>query len=79
MSNAQLEELQERELARRVADALGITLDDLDETEWSLEENASDDGVVSGLLISFSEGSSAAVLGKIRGLQHGRWIQIAPL
>lgn len=79
MSNAQLEERQEREFAQQVADALGITLDDLDDTEWEVEENASDDGVVYGYVVNFAEGSSLEVLGKIKGLQHGRWIQIGPL
>ncbi len=79
MSNAQLEERQEREFAQQIANALGITLDDLDDTQWEIEENASDDGVVYGYVVNFAEGSSAEVLGKIEGLQHGRWIQIGPL
>ncbi len=58
VSNAR-EERQEREFAQQIADALGIALDDLDDTQWEVDENASDDGVVYGYVVNFAEGSSA--------------------
>ncbi|MDB5433287.1 MAG: hypothetical protein JWP35_4403 [Caulobacter sp.] len=79
MSSDQLEERQAREFAQRVADALGITLADLDETEWDYDENTGSDGALHGYVINFAEGSSPEVLSKIAGLTHGRWIQIGPV
>jgi hypothetical protein len=77
MSNRQLEERQEREYAAKVAAALGISVEDLDRLEWSIDESGSD-GAVHGYNVNFDEGSDPAILAKIEGLVHGRWIRIGP-
>lgn len=76
MSNRQLEELQEAKFNEQVAAALGISVADLSELDWIIDENTTHDGAVSGYNISFAEGSDPEVLGQIPGVVDGRWIRI---
>ncbi len=75
MSNRQLEEQQERRQAESVAEALGITVDELDQLEWRIEENTSDDGALYGNDIYFEEGSDEGVLTKL-GTAVGEYIRV---
>jgi hypothetical protein len=79
MSKALLEERQEREQAEAVASALGISTDELDELDWTIEAHESDDGLLYGYNIYFGEGSDPAILKRIDGLKDGRWIRIGPI
>jgi hypothetical protein len=79
MSNRQMEECQEQEFAQKVASALGISLDDLNEVDWDIDENTTNDGAMTGYNVTFSEHSNLEVLGKIVGLNGGRWIRIGPI
>lgn len=75
MSNRQLEDRQEQEFAQKVASALGISADDLNEVDWDIDENTTIDGAMTGYNVTFSEHSNLEVLGKIVGLIDGRWIR----
>jgi hypothetical protein len=76
VSSALLEERQERERNEAVARALGISVDDLDKLDWTLDADASDDGVLYAYTVNFGESSDPEVLSRIKGLQHGRWARI---
>lgn len=78
MSNRQLEQQQERRQAERVAEALGITVDDLDQLEWRVEESTSDEGALYGHDIYFEEGSDDDVLAKL-GTAVGDFIRVGPI
>lgn len=78
MSNRLLEEQEERRQTKSVADALGISVDDLDQLEWRIEENMSEDGVLYGHDIYFEEGSDDDVLAKL-GTAVGEFIRVGPL
>lgn len=78
MSSRQLEERLEREQAIDVADALGISVDDLSHLEWSLDPVASSDGLLYGYNVYFDEGSDPEVLAQISGSEAG-WVRIGPL
>jgi len=56
MSNRQLEERAEREQAQAVARALGISVEDLDEQDWSVDEDVGNDDVVLGYVVTFGDG-----------------------
>lgn len=79
MSSRQMEELQDQRYAAAVAEALGISVDDLNETEWEAVPHESDDGVLYGYNVEFSEGSDPDVLARIPGLVDGSWVRIGPV
>jgi hypothetical protein len=79
MSNSLLEERQERERAEAVASALGISVGDLEQFDWTIEPHVSDDGMLYGHNVYFAEGSDAAILTRIGGLIDGRWVRIGPI
>lgn len=78
MSNRQLEERKEREQAEAVAQALGITVDELDELDWSIEEVVSDDGLVYGYDVSLGESAPDHILVKIGPRRLGHLARIGP-
>jgi hypothetical protein len=78
MSSA-LEERQERQQAEAVASALGILVDELERLDWTIENHASDDGVLYGHNVYFANGSDPEILGRIPGLTDGRWVRIGPI
>ena len=46
---------QEDERNEKLATFLGITYDELQQTNWELNENTNDDGLIYGLLVKFDE------------------------
>ncbi|WP_293887848.1 MULTISPECIES: hypothetical protein [unclassified Sphingobacterium] len=72
MSSRQLEELQEEKRDRAIAEELGITYEELGETNFEIDPDNSEDGVVYGYYIVFKDGSSQEVLDKIDGLENNR-------
>jgi len=65
----------ERRQEQAVAEALGITTDELRQVEYDIDEVGSDDGVPYYTLVEFREGSSEAVMRKIKGLE-GRSVRL---
>lgn len=78
MNSRLLEEQQEREQAAALARALGISTDDLEDLNWTIEPHASDDGVLYGYNVYFGEGSDPEILSRVEGLVDGRWVRIGP-
>lgn len=66
------EDAQEAQYNAMVAAALGLEIEDLESVEWSLTENASDDGMVYSYWITFEKDADKEVLAKVRGLQGRR-------
>ncbi|WP_316227766.1 hypothetical protein [Bradyrhizobium sp. SZCCHNR3015] len=62
-----------------LATALGITIEELDELDWRLEDHTSKDGLLYGHNVYFGESSDPEVLKKIGGLVNGEWVRIGPL
>lgn len=54
----QLEDQAEERQTEAVASALGMSVDDLNSQEWSLEENASDDGLVYSYIVTLENGET---------------------
>ncbi|MDF1671574.1 MAG: hypothetical protein P1U83_18410 [Roseovarius sp.] len=79
MSSRELDERNEKDQEAAVADAIGLSVDDLRQLEWSIQDNASNDGLIYGHAVYFSEGSDPTILAKIDGLNNGEWVSIDPL
>ena len=71
MNKESLEEQRERKQTDRVAAALGITANELESLDWSIQSFGSDDGLVHGHDIHFAKGSNPEILGRIKGLHDG--------
>ncbi|MAS92393.1 MAG: hypothetical protein CMO55_04285 [Verrucomicrobiales bacterium] len=70
MSNRQLEENQQEDWDRRLAEELGITYDEICELSYDVDTNESSDGLVYNLVIRFSNGNPPEILKKISGLEN---------
>ncbi len=79
MSSRELEEQAEIEQQEVIASALGISVEELDELDWRLEDHLSDDGLLYGHNVYFAEGSAPDILTKISGLTNNEWVRIGPL
>lgn len=79
MSSRELEDRDESDQHEAVANALGISVDDLDQLDWRLEDHVSDDGLLYGHNVYFGEGADPDILAKVGGLNNGEWVRIAPL
>ena len=56
MSSRELEDRQERERTTAVARALGMPVDELEDQEWSIDENVGHDGAVYGYVVTLAGG-----------------------
>jgi hypothetical protein len=78
MSNRDFEERQERDLAERVATSLDISVHQLDELDWSIDENTGNDGTVYGYVITFEKSDDPATQAFIDGLTDRMgWVQVS--
>jgi len=71
MSNRQLEERHEEEQNQRLADHLGLTVDEVETLAPDIDTNASDDGLVYGYVLTFHRDSPVELLAKVKDLQPG--------
>lgn len=78
MSSRQLEEKLEAEQHNRLAEILGITPDELSQTEYEIHTNESKDEMIYNHFVTFDESSSTTVLNKIEGLDNNRTISLGP-
>ncbi len=76
MSNRQLEQKYENEQHQKISEVLGITLDELSQTDFEISTNESDEGLVYNLLVVFADSSSDEVLAKIEGLDENRTVRL---
>jgi hypothetical protein len=67
MSSRQLEERQEREFHKWIASELGISVDDLNSEDWSLDEIDGNDGAVYGHRVTFSQDTASDFLVEVCG------------
>ncbi len=60
----------------RIADILGITQDELNQCDWSIDTEESEDGFIYNYVIQFREGTPKDILTKIKGLDENNqaWI-----
>jgi hypothetical protein len=61
-----------------LAQALGLTEEQLSKLNWTVEAHESKDGTLYGYNVSFEEDSDRSVLASIEGLQTGNWIRVGP-
>ena len=71
-------EIQQDKEDEKLAEKLGITYDELLETDWSIEKEESKDGLVYGYLIYFSDDSPKHILKKIVGLNSDNQVWLDP-
>jgi len=76
MSSRQLEQKYEEEQHQKISEVLGITLDELSQTDFEISTNESDEGLVYNLLVVFADSSSDEVLAKIEGLDENRTVRL---
>lgn len=79
MNSRGLEDRQEREFAERLATQLDLTPEQLDELDWSIDENVGNDGTVYGYVVTFEKTGDPVAQAIIDRLTDRRgWIQIGP-
>ena len=76
MSDRQLREQREREITEALAQALGLTAQDLDRVDYMVDPQRGTDGSLQGYIIYFGDGADSEILGRIHGLVNGRWVRI---
>jgi len=79
LSNRQLEEQREREITEALALALGLSAQDLDQLDYTVDPQTGSDGTLHGYNIYFGDGADPEILGRVRGLVNGRWVRIGPV
>ncbi len=71
----ELENKQEIERDTKLAKVLGLTYDEISQTEYEVNTNESNDGLVYNLIVKFKDSSPKTILSKIKGL-NGNQINI---
>lgn len=61
-----------------LADALGISWDELSQLDYTVTENISNEGLLYGYLITFGSNCSAEILSKIAGISKSRTVSLSP-
>lgn len=77
MKELYYEQLEQKE-DEKIAKLLGITYDELSETEWHMERDASKDGLVYGYIVYFEDNSPRDILDKIVGLDSDNQVYLSP-
>lgn len=74
MSNRQLEVNREAALDRRLAEHLGLTIEEYHQLSPELDtDESSDGGLVYGYVLTFNSSSDPAMLQKVSGLASGQF------
>lgn len=71
------EQLQQKD-DENLAKLLGITYDELCETDWHMETDESKDGLVYGYVVYFEDSSPKHILDKIEGLDKDNQVWLSP-
>jgi len=79
LGDRQLQERREREITEALAQALGLTAQDLDRVDYMVDPQRGSDGTLYGYNIYFGDGADPEILGRIHGLVNGRWVRIGPV
>lgn len=76
--SSQYEDAMEQWKDRKIAEALGISDEELASVPYEIQDDASDDGLVYSLMVVFGEGADQAVLDKIEDLEDGNIVRLSP-
>lgn len=79
MSDWELQRQREREITESLAQALGLSAQDLDRIDYIVDPQRDSDGTLQGYIIYFWDSVDPEILGRIRGLVNGRWVRIGPV
>lgn len=79
MSDWELQRQREREITETLAQALGLSAQDLDRFDYMVDPQRDSDGTLNGYIIYFGDGADPEILGRIHGLVNGRWVRIGPV
>ena len=71
------ERMQEKD-DEKLASLLGITYDELIQTEWHIESNESKDGLVYGYVVYFNDDSPKHILNKIKEIDENNQVWLSP-
>lgn len=67
-----LENKQEIERDTKLAKVLGLTYNEISQTEYEIDTNESNDGLIYNLIVTFKDSSPKAILSKIKGLKNNQ-------
>jgi hypothetical protein len=76
VSSSQLDDRREREFREWVASEVGLSIDELEDLDFDVDEQVGKDDAVYGHIVTFADDANPAVLAKVAGLQDGRWVSI---
>jgi len=71
------EQLQQKN-DENLANLLGITYDELSETEWNMETDESKEGLIYSYVVYFHDDSPRHILDKIKGLDKDNMVWLSP-
>lgn len=71
-------EMQEEWANQRLACTLGISHEELDQLQWEIHEDRSEDGMLYGYSVEFYEDCPSDILNKIEGLEDGCRVNLLP-
>jgi hypothetical protein len=78
MSCRQLEEQMEFEGSEQLASILGLSIDELQELDYQISPNESNDGLIYEYVVTFEDSSPQNILDKIDGLCSGNCVYLQP-
>ncbi|MFU2510258.1 hypothetical protein [Pseudoalteromonas sp. ASV78] len=76
MSSRQLEEMQQEQAERAIAEELGITYEELSQLSYDIDTSESNEGLIYEHIITFSDDSPQEILDKITGLENGNAVRV---
>ena len=76
MSSRQLEEMQQEQAERAIAEELGITYEELSQLSYDIDTSESNEGLIYEHIITFSDDSPQEILDKISGLENGNAVRV---
>lgn len=63
---------------QELANVLGISYDELQQTEFEIDDDTNNDGLVVNLIVRFDESSPINILQKIKGLDGDNCVYLSP-
>lgn len=78
MSNRQLEEIMDDNSNLQMASVLGLSVDELQQLDYDVDTNESDDGLLYEYVVHFKKSSPTELLRKIDGLTSSNCVHLQP-
>lgn len=79
LSDWELQVQRERQITAALAEALSLSVQEVDRLDYLIDPQTAADGTVEGYFIYFWDGSDRDVVARIPGLVNGRWVRIDPV